>query len=94
MDCHEALMARRRKKTGRNPSSRSKLSSNILLDKSLPAIPTPEATIYPEQELEYDQPYVSPPLEVPSMSKTVNELRQPEPAPEERSGKLFLGATL
>jgi Rho-type GTPase-activating protein 1/2 len=87
MDCHEALMARRRKKTGRNPSSRSKLSSNMLLDKSLPAIPPPEAAIYAEQESEYGQPYVSPPLDAPSISKTVSELRQPDKAPEERSGK-------
>ena len=50
MDCHEALMARRRKKTARNAQQRQKSSSNNAahLDKSLPAIPPPEArkTLY------------------------------------------------
>lgn len=50
MDCHEALMAKRRKKTARNAAQRQKLTSNnnAQLDKSLPAIPPPEArkTLY------------------------------------------------
>jgi Rho-type GTPase-activating protein 1/2 len=50
MDCHEALMARRRKKTARNTGQRQKVPSNnnAHLDKSLPAIPPPEArkTLY------------------------------------------------
>ena len=50
MDCHEALMARRRKKTARNTAQRQKATSNNTahLDKSLPAIPPPDArkTLY------------------------------------------------
>jgi hypothetical protein len=50
MDCHEALMARRRKKTARNAAQRQKVTSSNTahLDKSLPAIPPPEArkTLY------------------------------------------------
>ncbi|ETN43640.1 uncharacterized protein HMPREF1541_02799 [Cyphellophora europaea CBS 101466] len=98
MDCHEALMARRRKKTGRNPSARSKLSSNILLDKSLPAIPPPGAGSFAQEEMDYGQPYVSPPLEGPSISKTISELREPDsgPSPPQehvRAGGLTLPST-
>jgi hypothetical protein len=88
MDCHEALMARRRKKTGRNPTSRSKLSTNVHLDKSLPAIPPPESNpMYQDLESEYGQPYASPPLDVPSVSTTAGALRRadsrsPEPQAE------------
>jgi hypothetical protein len=50
MDCHEALMARRKKKTARNAAQRQKVTSSNTahLDKSLPAIPPPEArkTLY------------------------------------------------
>ena len=81
MDCHEALMARRRKKTGRSSTNqRSKLSNNVHLDKSLPAIPPPNAraTAYiPEgNEVDYSQPF-----EGPSMSKAISELRDPDSRP-------------
>ena len=81
MDCHEALMARRRKKTGRSATTqRSKLSNNAQLDKSLPAIPPPNArgtTYIPEtNELAYSQNF-----EGPSISKTISELRNPDSQP-------------
>jgi hypothetical protein len=81
MDCHEALMARRRKKTGRSTTNqRSKLSNNVQLDKSLPAIPPPNAraTAYiPENnEMAFSQNF-----EGPSMSKNISELRDPDSRP-------------
>ena len=81
MDCHEALMARRRKKTGRSSTTqRSKLANNALLDKSLPAIPPPNAratTYIPENnEMAYSQNF-----EGPSLSKTIQELRDPDSRP-------------
>ncbi|KIX96578.1 uncharacterized protein Z520_07844 [Fonsecaea multimorphosa CBS 102226] len=80
MDCHEALMARRRKKSAKNTAQRSKLSNNVQLDKSLPAIPPPEArkTAYiPEsQSSPFPEVYAEPPAAgVPSVSKTVSELQ-------------------
>ncbi|KAJ4523380.1 Rho-type gtpase-activating protein [Exophiala dermatitidis] len=80
MDCHEALMARRRKRTAKNNSQRSKLSANnsVQLDKSLPAIPPPEArkTAYvPEDHSPYPEGYVEAPADLPSVAKTMSELR-------------------
>lgn len=80
MDCHEALMARRRKKTAK--SSSSKKSANI--DKSLPAIPPPHArhTQYvptgEDSSFQDPMPMIheapsDPPA--PSVSKTMSELR-------------------
>ncbi|KIW93186.1 uncharacterized protein Z519_05791 [Cladophialophora bantiana CBS 173.52] len=80
MDCHEALMARRRKKTAKNTAQRSKMSNNVQLDKSLPAIPPPEArktTYIPEsQSSPFPEVYAEPPAAgAPSVSKTVSELQ-------------------
>ncbi|RMD44611.1 hypothetical protein DV735_g521, partial [Chaetothyriales sp. CBS 134920] len=61
MDCHEALMARRRKRTGRGAGGlRSKMASSgsKMLDKSLPAIP-PEPRF---QAAENEAPSPSPEL--------------------------------
>lgn len=75
-------MIRRRKKTGRSTTStsqRSKLSNNVLLDKSLPAIPPPNArgTMYsPESDSVYSQTF-----DGPSMSKNISELRDPDSRP-------------
>ena len=82
MDCHEALMARRRKKTGRtNTSQRSKLSN---MEKSLPALPPPNAraTVYSpdSNDSAYSQNYATQ-IEGPSMSKNISELRNPESRP-------------
>jgi len=81
MDCHEALMARRRKKTTRNTAQRSKPSTNnaVHLDKSLPAIPPPEArkTAYiPGSEAAFADAFSSPTTDVPSVSKTMGELHR------------------
>lgn len=72
-------MARRRKKTAKNTAQRSKLSNNVHLDKSLPAIPPPEArsTAYLTDPSQSPFPEVYPePLaaDVPSVGKTVREL--------------------
>ncbi|KAK4943795.1 Rho-type gtpase-activating protein [Elasticomyces elasticus] len=78
MDCHEALMARRRKRSAKGSSARSKLSANNHLDKSLPAIPPPEArkTAYiPETQSPYPESYVETPPDAPSVAKTMSELR-------------------
>jgi len=80
MDCHEALMARRRKKS--KASSRSKTPGNngVKLDKSLPAIPPPEArkTAYvPEPEPVYEEVYHELPTpDIPSVGKTISELQR------------------
>lgn len=54
MDCHEGLMAKRRKKTARNAAQRHKASANnSLLDKSLPSLPpseAPKSSFSPELE--------------------------------------------
>lgn len=81
MDCHEALMARRRKRTARNTAQRSKLSANnsVQLDKSLPAIPPPEArkTAYvPDEQSPYPEEYVEAPADVPSVATTISELQR------------------
>ncbi|KAI1625704.1 breakpoint cluster region protein [Exophiala viscosa] len=78
MDCHEALMARRRKRSAKGSSARSKASANNHLDKSLPAIPPPEArkTAYiPETQSPYPESYPDTPSDVPSVAKTMSELR-------------------
>ncbi|KAJ9614494.1 Rho-type gtpase-activating protein [Cladophialophora chaetospira] len=77
MDCHEALMARRRKKTAKN--TRSKLGNQVQ-DKALPAIPPPEArkTAYiPEtQSSPFLEVYAEVPAAgVPSVGRTVSELQ-------------------
>ena len=77
MDCHEALMARRRKKSSK--STRSK-SANTAQDKALPAIPPPEArnTAYiPEsQSSPFPDVYAEVPAAgVPSVGKTISELQ-------------------
>ena len=74
-------MARRRKKTGRSTTSqRSKLAHNIQLDKSLPAIPPPNsrATTYipDSNETAYSQNF-----EGPSITQTINELRDTSSGP-------------
>lgn len=79
MDCHEALMARRRKKS--KASSRSKaVVPNGNLDKSLPAIPPPEArkTAYvPEPDPVYEEIYHELPTpDIPSVGRTISELQQ------------------
>jgi hypothetical protein len=79
MDCHEALMARRRKKS---KASRSKVAGNngVQLDKSLPAIPPPEArkTAYvPEPDPVYEEQYHELPTpDIPSVGKTISELQK------------------
>ncbi|KAK5941570.1 Rho-type gtpase-activating protein [Knufia obscura] len=72
MDCHEALMARRRKKTGKSSSSRK------TVEKALPAIPPPDArlTAYISQGAEPPtDPMSVLPSEGPSVQKTMSELR-------------------
>lgn len=74
-------MARRRKKTAKSMAQRSKLSSGnaFQLDKSLPAIPPPDArkTAYiPENQAAYADSYDDASPDVPSVGKTVGELQR------------------
>lgn len=74
-------MARRRKKTAKNTAQRSKLSNNVQLDKSLPAIPPPESrntTYLPEtSQSPLPEVYAEPlAADVPSVSKTMSELQR------------------
>ncbi|KAL8870183.1 MAG: hypothetical protein Q9174_003713 [Haloplaca sp. 1 TL-2023] len=59
MECHESLMQRRRKKTGRHGSSRHKhtlqqqhSNNTMLLHKSLPSLPPDEDALTPEPSLQ------------------------------------------
>lgn len=74
MDCHEALMARRRKKTAKGSTSKSK-SANT--DKSLPAIPPPNQrhTAYVPSDPLYIQELPATVPELPSMPDFASELR-------------------
>lgn len=91
-------MARRRKKTGKGASS--KKSANI--DKSLPAIPPPEArlTAYIPTTAELESPPMPTP-EVPSVSRTMSELRhdtdsdnsRPPTSSQQPAGGLTLPST-
>ena len=69
MECHDGLMARRRKKT-KNAAARAKQSSNptILLDKSLPALPPNPITPMPGSTfpVETDAPTPEPVVEMPA----------------------------
>ncbi|KAL8906698.1 MAG: hypothetical protein Q9171_006159 [Xanthocarpia ochracea] len=84
MECHESLMQRRRKKTGKNGSSRHKhtlqqqpSSNNMLLHKSLPSLPpnasTPETTIQnalsPDNESPPSEGFSDTPTELPRVSR-------------------------
>ncbi|EAS31375.3 rho GTPase activator Rga [Coccidioides immitis RS] len=63
MDCHESLMARRRKRSARNATQRQKHPSSAMhLDKSLPSLPPEHESRLPPTE------YVELPADVPSRS--------------------------
>ena len=72
MECHEGLMARRRKKSGKGSSNRQKQLSNsstMLLDKSLPSLP-PSAALQsafsPDHETPPSDNYSDTPTELPA----------------------------
>ncbi|KAL8983899.1 MAG: hypothetical protein Q9205_001984 [Flavoplaca limonia] len=82
MECHDSLMQRRRKKTGRHGSSRHKHtlqqqpSNTMLLHKSLPSLPpnaAPEAitqnALLPENESPPSDGYSDTPTELPRVSR-------------------------
>ena len=76
MECHEALMARRRKKTSRNATQRQKSASNHL-DKSLPQLPPSEAHKHAfTPSVDSPPPYSSNLEEAPSLAKQVEEMRK------------------
>ncbi|PGH11520.1 hypothetical protein AJ80_07086 [Polytolypa hystricis UAMH7299] len=65
MDCHESLMARRRKRTARNAAQRQKPPPpNALLDKSLPSLP-PRSPLPPDGTPSTDPYSVTPTEPVP-----------------------------
>lgn len=70
MECHESLMARRRKKTARNAAQRQKSSnSGVKLDKSLPSLPpsiAPKSAFSPDVDTPGSETYSDTPTEVPS----------------------------
>lgn len=74
MECHEGLMARRRKKSGKGSSSRQKQLSNsnaMLLDKSLPSLPPSAAlqsAFLPDHETPPSETYSDTPTELPTQS--------------------------
>ncbi|KAI4238350.1 MAG: hypothetical protein LQ349_001158 [Xanthoria aureola] len=82
MECHDSLMQRRRKKTGKHGSSRHKhtlqqqhSSNTMLLHKSLPSLPpnAPETTsqnaLLPENESPPSDGYSDTPTELPRVSR-------------------------
>lgn len=81
MDCHEALMARRRKKTARNTAQRQKLASSNSshLDKSLPSLPPSEARKHafsPPVDSPSPDSYASSLVEAPTLNKQIEEMRK------------------
>lgn len=74
MDCHESLMARRRKRSARNANQRQKVpSSSIQLDKSLPSLPAtvmPQDAASPDVDTPMSEPYSDSTYEVHPRSKT------------------------
>ena len=82
MDCHEALMARRRKKTARNAAQRQKMLANnaVHLDKSLPSLPSsaaPQSAITPDVETPSSETYSETPTEIPSRERHEDEAHNP-----------------
>ncbi len=79
MECHEALMARRRKKTARNAAQRQKAAANnALLDKSLPSLPpsaAPKSSYSPEPETPPSETHSETPTEVPPRLQPRSERR-------------------
>ncbi|KAL9114472.1 MAG: hypothetical protein Q9227_001553 [Pyrenula ochraceoflavens] len=78
MDCHESLMARRRKKTARNNAQRQKAQNQVHLDKSLPSLPptaAPEPPFSPELDIPSPDPYADQVTEIPPR-KRPTERRQ------------------
>ncbi|KAF7507411.1 hypothetical protein GJ744_010470 [Endocarpon pusillum] len=79
MECHEALMARRRKRTARNAAHRQKAAANnALLDKSLPSLPpsaAPQSSYSPELETPPSDSHSETPTEVPPRLQPRSERR-------------------
>ena len=75
MECHEGLMARRRKKTAKHSSTRHKAipsNNTMLLDKSLPSLPPNvlfQSTISPGHETPPSETYSDTPTELPPQSQ-------------------------
>lgn len=104
MECYETLTDRRRKKSAKNPSRRPKPSSNaaaMLLDKSLPSLPsneTPDPSSgdrdTPPSEIHSDHTLMDPaPRRVPSnarpgSSRGTQRERSPAALEESRKGNI------
>ncbi|KAK2764282.1 Rho-type gtpase-activating protein [Arachnomyces sp. PD_36] len=76
MDCHESLMARRRKRSARNAAQRQKIpSSSMHLDKSLPSLPPtamPRDVASPDVDTPMSDPYSDVPSEPAPRSRPAN----------------------
>ncbi|KAK2784900.1 Rho-type gtpase-activating protein [Onygenales sp. PD_12] len=70
MDCHESLMARRRKRTARNAAQRQKVA-NVHLDKSLPSLPP--SMMGSDANTPSTDPYSDTPTELPSRGRSEDE---------------------
>ena len=100
MECHEGLMARRRKKNPKT-SSRHKHSNNnmMLLDKSLPSLPpNAQSSFSPDEATPPSSTHSDTPTETPiqqprrptnprTNSRGPNRDRSPVPSEEDRRGK-------
>jgi hypothetical protein len=106
MDCHESLMARRRKRP-KNSAHRQKLANNgVQLDKSLPSLPpsavapvsAPKSAFAPDVETSMSEAYSDTPTEIPPRQRpSVNRSesprrnrRDPSPASQTQSKGLLL----
>lgn len=82
MDCHDALMARRRKKT---KGQRSKNGhNNAMLDKSLPSLPpsaVSQSSFSPDQETFSDGYSELTPIELPGSTPTQSRSGKKQPVP-------------
>ncbi|OAX78808.1 hypothetical protein ACJ72_06880, partial [Emergomyces africanus] len=99
MDCHESLMARRRKRTARG--QRQKVP-NVQLDKSLPSLPPSMAsnTALAELDTPSTDPYSDAPVELPSRPRSElrrsyvgNDSQSPEPQPVNQDNLILPAST-
>ena len=106
MECHEGLMARRRKKSAKNSVSRQKQVQNntMLLDKSLPSLPpsiVPQSAFSPDYETPPSDNHSDTPTELPPSARRpsyqngdASRDRSQSASEEERKGETGLYSSL
>jgi LIM domain len=84
MDCHDALMARRRKKSTKSHRAKSGQNNAMLLDKSLPSLPpaaVSQSAFSPDQETLSDAYSEFTPIELPGSTPRHSQSGKIDPPP-------------